>query len=262
MLRTRLIPVLLLRNGLLVRSESFSIHQVVGNPINEARRFSEWNVDELVYLDISRGGEYDSRRDDHRVSSLAGPMEILEAVSQSCFMPLTWGGGLRTVEQMGECFRRGADKVSVNSAAFRDPQLIRDAARRFGSQAVVISIDVRRDQDGSPEVVIDGGHEPTGVDPVEWASEAVAQGAGEILLQSIDRDGTARGYDLELIGAVSSACSVPVVALGGVGNYDHFADGWKAGADAVAAANIFHFKEQSDRNAKRAMARAGVPVRL
>ena len=262
MLRTRLIPVLLLQNGLLVRSESFSIHQVVGNPIHEARRFSDWNVDELVYLDISRGGDYDIRRDDHKVANLTSPMEILEAVSQSCFMPLTWGGGIRTVEDMRECFRRGADKVSVNTAAFRDPQLIRDGSRTFGSQAIVICIDVRRRGDGTPEVVIDGGREPTGVDPADWAREVVAQGAGEILLQSIDRDGTARGYDLDLIRAVGPASAVPVIALGGVGHYDHFGDGWSAGANAVAAANIFHFKELSDRNAKRAMARAGIPVRI
>ncbi len=262
MLRTRLIPVLLLQNGLLVRSESFSIHQALGNPIHEARRFNEWNVDELVYLDISRDDAYDLRRDDHKVKNLTGPMEILEEVSRACFMPLTWGGGIRTVEDMHGCFRRGADKVSVNTAAFRTPQLIRDGAKVFGSQAIVISVDVRRREDGRPEVVIEGGREPTGVDPVDWIKDAVSQGAGEILLQSVDRDGTALGYDVDLIRSVSAISAVPVIALGGVGHYEQFFDGWKAGANAVAAANIFHFKELADRNAKRAMAKAGIPVRM
>ena len=262
MLRTRLIPVLLLQNGLLVRSQSFTIHQAIGNPIHEARRFNEWNVDELVYLDISRDDAYDLRRDDHKVKNLTGPMEILEEVSRTCFMPLTWGGGIRTVEDMRECFLRGADKISINTAAFRSPQLIRDASKVFGRQAIVISVDVRRGHDGRPEVILEGGREGTGVDPVDWVKDAVSQGAGEILLQSIDRDGTAQGYDTDLIRSVSAISTVPVVALGGVGNYDHFSDAWKAGANAVAAANIFHFKELSDRNAKRAMKKAGISVRI
>jgi cyclase len=262
MLRTRLIPVLLLQNGLLVRSESFSIHQALGNPIHEARRFNEWNVDELVYLDITRDDSYDLRRDDHRVKDLTDPMDILEEVSRACFMPLTWGGGIRTVEDMRECFRRGADKISINTAAFRTPHLIHDASEVFGSQAIVVSVDVLRGEDGRIEVIVEGGREPTGVDPVEWVKDAVSRGAGEILLQSVDRDGTARGYDVDLIRSVTAVSAVPVIALGGVGRYEHYFEGWKAGANAVAAANIFHFKELSDRNAKRAMAKAGIPVRI
>lgn len=262
MLRTRLIPVLLLQNGLLVRSESFSIHQVVGNPLHEARRFNEWNVDELIYLDISRDGTYDLRRDDHKVKSLSGPMEILEEVSKTCFMPLTWGGRIRSVDDMRQCFLHGADKVAINTAAFRTPALITEGARLFGSQAIVVSIDVLRHPDGRAEVVIDGGREPTGVDPVDWAKRAIEAGAGELLLQSVDRDGTARGYDSELIRAVAEVSRVPLIALGGVGRYEHYVEGVRAGADAVAAANIFHFKELSDRSAKRVMNKAGIPVRL
>jgi cyclase len=261
MLRTRLIPVLLLQNGMLVRSESFSIHQVVGNPIHEAKRFNEWNVDELIYLDISREGSYDLRRDDHKVKNLSEPMQILEEVSKTCFMPLTWGGRIRSLEQMRECFRRGADKVAINTAAVRTPELIREGATAFGAQAVVVCIDVRRHADGRYEVLVDGGREPTGLDPVDWAKRAVDHGAGELLLQSIDRDGMATGYDLELITRVASASSVPVIALGGVGRYEDYARAVRAGADAVAAANIFHFKELSDRNGKRAMAKAGLSVR-
>jgi cyclase len=262
MLRTRLIPVLLLQNGLLVRSQSFSIHQAIGNPIHEARRFNEWNVDELIYLDISRDDAYDLRRDDHKVKNISSPMGILEEVGRTCFMPLTWGGRIRTVEDMRECFWRGADKISINTAAFRNPQLIRDASKIFGRQAIVICVDVRRREDGRPEVIVDCGREPTSVEPVDWIKDAVLQGAGEILLQSIDRDGTAQGYDIDLIRSVSAICTVPVIALGGVGRYEHYFDAWEAGANAVAAANIFHFKELSDRNAKRAMAAAGVPVRM
>lgn len=262
MLRTRLIPVLLLQNGLLVRSESFSVHQALGNPIHEAKRFNEWNVDELIYLDISRDDAYDLRRDDHKIKGLSRPMEILEAVSKHCFMPLTWGGRIRTVEDMRQCFRHGADKISINTQAFRTPTLIEDAARTFGTQAVVVNIDIRRDAGGMPEVVVNGGRESTGAHAAEWAREAIARGAGELLVQSIDRDGTARGYDLELVHEIVAVSTVPVIALGGVGRYEQYAEAWKAGASAVAAANIFHFRELSDRNAKRAMAKAGVPVRL
>lgn len=262
MLRTRLIPVLLLQNGLLVRSEAFSIHQALGNPLHEAKRFNEWNVDELIYLDITRDDTYDLRRDDHKVKNLTSPMEILEEVSKTCFMPLTWGGRIRSVDQMRECFSKGADKVAVTTAAFRTPQLIRDGAKSFGSQAIVVGIDFRRTADGRTEVFVDGGRQGTGADAVSWAKEAANLGAGEILLQSIDRDGRAQGYDAALIGEVAQAVSIPVIALGGVGRYEHYVEGVKAGADAVAAANIFHFKELSDRNAKRTMAKSGIAARI
>lgn len=262
MLKTRLIPVLLLQTGLLVRSERFKIHQVIGNPIYEVRRFNEWNVDELVYLDITRGDEYDLRRDDHKLKGLGDPLSILDAVSRTCFMPLTWGGRIQSVEQMREIFRRGADKITINSAAFQSPELITDGARMFGSQAIVVSIDVFRHEDGRHEVFVAGGSTPTGWDPVRWAREAESRGAGEILLQSIDRDGSGKGYDLDLIRAVSHATSIPVIACSGVGRYEQYAEGVKAGASAVAAANIWHFKELSDRGGKRALAKAGINVRV
>jgi len=262
MLKTRLIPVLLLQNGLLVRSERFAVHQVIGNPLHEVRRFNEWNVDELIYLDITRDDHYDLRRDDQKDRGLDGPLAILDRVSTTCFMPLTWGGRIRSVEQMRACFRHGADKVTLNSAAVRDPALITDGARAFGSQAVVVSIDVRRHADGRAEVMIDGGRTPAGRDPADWAHEAEDHGAGEILLQSIDRDGTGLGYDTDLIHAVAARVRVPVIACSGVGVYEHYAAGVRAGASAVAAANLWHFKELSDRGGKRALARAGVNVRL
>ncbi len=262
MLKHRLIPVLLLQNGLLVRSELFRIHQIIGNPIHEVQRFNEWNVDELIYLDITRNDTYDLRRADHKIRDLDDPSAIIDAVSKTCFMPLTWGGRIRSVDDMRERFRRGADKITINTAAVRDPGLITEGARSFGSQAVVVAIDVLRQADGRTEVYVDGGRASTGLDPAHWARTVEARGAGEIFLQSIDRDGTGRGYDVELISAVAEATSIPIIACGGVGSFEHYAAGIRAGASAVAAANIWHFKEMSDRAGKQALAHAGVPVRL
>ena len=261
-LKTRLIPILLLQNGLLVRSELFKIHQAIGTPIYEVERFNQWNVDELIYLDIGRGDLYDLRRDDHKLKGLDDALGILDAVSRTCFMPLTWGGRITSVDQMREIFRRGADKITINTAAVRTPELIEQGARVFGSQAIVVSIDVLRHSAGRCEVMIDGGRTPTGLEPSAWAREVERRGAGEILLQSIDRDGTGMGYDVEMIRSVASATSVPVIACSGVGQYTHYAEGIRAGASAVAAANIWHFKELSDRGGKRALAKAGVNVRL
>ncbi|HEY9691115.1 MAG TPA: imidazole glycerol phosphate synthase cyclase subunit [Oculatellaceae cyanobacterium] len=262
MLKNRLIPVLLLKNGLLVRSELFKIHQIIGNPIYEVRRFNEWNVDELIYLDISSDEQYDLRRDDHRVKGLNNALDILDEVSKTCFMPLTWGGRIRSVEDMRDRISRGADKITINTAAVHTPELITQGAKVFGSQAIVVSIDVLRHPNGETEVFIDGGQTPTGKKPEELAKEVEARGAGEILLNSIDRDGTGRGYDLDLISAVASVTTIPVIACGGVGRYEDYAKGIKAGASAVAAANIWHFKELSDRGGKRALLKAGINVRL
>ena len=262
MLKKRLIPVLLLQNGLLVRSELFKIHQVIGNPIYEVKRFNEWNVDELIYLDISLDDTYDLRRDDHKLKGLKNQLDILDAVSRTCFMPLTWGGRIRSVEDMRLRFHRGADKITINTAALMNPELIREAAGVFGSQAIVVSMDVMRHENGKLEVRIDGGRAGTGLDPQDWARRAEDMGAGEILLQSIDRDGTGQGYDLDLITAVSSVTTIPLIACSGVGRYEHYVDGIKAGASAVAAANIWHFKELSDRGGKKAMVKAGIDVRL
>lgn len=262
MLRPRLIPVLLLKNGLLVRSELFKIHQIIGNPICEVQRFNEWNVDELVYLDITQEGEYDLRRDDHRTKGLSSPLGILEEVSKTCFMPLTWGGRIRSVEDMQERIARGADKISLNSAALESPDLIAKGAKLFGSQAIVLSIDVFTHFDGRREVFADGGRTGTGKNPVEWAQEAQSFGAGEILLQSINRDGTGEGYDLGLITDICAAVQIPVIACSGVGRFEDYAKAIQAGASAAAAANILHFKELTDRQGKRAMAKSGINVRI
>ncbi len=262
MLKKRLIPVLLLQNGQLVRSQGFNIHQVIGNPIHEVERFNQWSVDELIYLDISRDDHHDLRRDDKKVRGLTTALEILAEVSKTCFMPLTWGGRIRSLEQMRAVFAAGADKITLNTQAWREPALVTEAARRFGSQAVVASIDARRHADGKLEVFVEGGREATGQSPENWAKRLEDLGAGEILLQSIDRDGAARGYDLDLIHRVAEVTHIPVIALGGVGDYPHYAKGIEAGASAVASANIWHFKELADRSGKRAMLRAGVAVRF
>ena len=263
MLKKRLIPCLLLKNGLLVRSEKFSIHQILGNPIHEVERFNHWSVDELVYLDITPDGDagYDLRRDDMRVKDVADPLDILEDVSKTCFMPLTWGGRIRSIADMRERFRRGADKITLNTAAVENPDLLVEGSRAFGAQAMVVSMDVKRLADGRCEVLTRGGKKSTGLTPTDWAREVERLGAGEIFLNSIDRDGCARGYDLELIKSVVAATSVPVIACGGVGRYEDFVAGIRAGASAVSAANIFHFKELSDRGAKRVMRAGGVDVR-
>lgn len=261
--RPRLIPVLLLKHGLIVRSQWFRVHQVIGNPMSTIERFSNWNVDELVLLDISADDFHDLRRDDiQQRYGGSTALDVLREIARVSFMPLTFGGRVRTLEEIQIRLALGADKVTVNTHAVDEPDFVRAAAERFGSQCVVVSIDARRRQDGSHEVFVDGGRRATGRDPAEWAREAEQLGAGEILLNSIDRDGTAQGYDLELISSVTEATSIPVIACGGVGTYDHLPAGIiEGGASAVAAANIFHFFELSYPNAKRACIEAGTHMR-
>ncbi len=263
MLTTRLIPCILLKNGLIVRSEQFAYHQNLGDPIHQVRRYTEWQVDELVYLDISRDEQYDLRRDDHKIKGLTGILDILSAVSEHCFVPLAFGGRIRTLEDITQRLRRGADKVVINTQALRRPAFIAEAAGVFGSQCIVLSIDAKRRAEGVYEVCADGGRTPMRIDPVQWAREAEALGAGEILLNSIDRDGMAQGYDLELIRSVVEAVDIPVIACGGAGTFEHFVSGVTEGrADAVAAANLFQFTEHSYPRAKKRLQAAGVSVRV
>lgn len=262
MLKHRLIPLLLLKNGQLVRSEDFLQHQIIGDPVHEVARFNEWNVDELIYIDISRGQSTFQGRTDHKTRTMESTLDILDEVSKTCFMPLTWGGGIRSFEDAARCFSRGADKITLNKALFESPDLPYRLAKRYGSQAVVASIDAFRHEEGHYEVFTDGRQTRTGRDPIKWARAVEDMGAGEILLQSINRDGKGTGYELDLISEVSAAVRIPVIACSGVGTYEHYAKGIEAGASAVAAANIWHFKELSDRNGKRALRRAGVHIRF
>ena len=263
MTRPRVIPVLLLKHGVIVRSQLFKVHQVIGNPMSTVERYSQWNADELVILDISRGGEdYDLRRDDlHQQYAGNTAIDVLRAVSKVCFLPLTFGGRIRSLEDIAERLNAGADKITLNTAALQDPGLVARAARRFGAQCIVVSIDARRLDDDRHEVFGDGGRMATGKRPADWAREVERLGAGEIFLNSIDQDGSAHGYDLDLVREVAQAVSIPVVACGGVGRYADFPAALQAGASAAAAANLFHFFELSYPHAKTACLDAGIAVR-
>lgn len=262
MLKNRLIPVLLIKDGYLVRSEGFHMHQILGNPIHEVERFNHWNVDELIYLDISEDNTYDEQRNDTRVKSSEDILKVIQEVSKTCFMPLSVGGGIRTIHDIRERLKRGADKVVINTAAYTNPKLITEAANKFGSQCIIISVDVRKNIKGEYETYYNHGREATGIHPIEYIKQVEALGCGEIFLHMIDRDGTAEGYDLELIKLVTESTSLPIIACGGVGKLTDFAEGVLVGeASAVSAANIFHFIELSDRRAKKIMKQAGVNIR-
>jgi imidazoleglycerol phosphate synthase cyclase subunit len=259
-----LIPVLLLKHGLIVRSQQFKVHQVIGNPMSTVDRYSHWNVDELIVLDISRGDDHHDLRRDDLQQAYAGnsALDVLRAIAAVCFMPLTFGGRTRTIVDIEQRLAGGADKVSLNTVAIDDPSFVERAAKRFGSQCIVASIDARADGRGGWEVFVDGGTRATGLDPVSCAKAMENHGAGEILLNSIDRDGSGLGYDLELIKRVTQAVTVPVIACGGVGRYEHLPPGiLDGGAAAVAVANLFHFFELAYPHAKRVLIDAGVDVR-
>ena len=261
MKKRRIIPVLLLRNGLLVQSKGFSRYRNLGNPVTAVKRLSEWGSDELIYLDISRDDRFDAQRTDLAHTHRQTFLEIIADVASVTFMPMTVGGRIRTLDDMSRRLALGADKICINTAASEHPELISEAAREFGSQCVVVSIDVKEGSAG-PEVFVGGGRIATGRDPVAWSKEVQERGGGEILLNSIDRDGRQDGYDLSLVGAVAGAVSIPVIACGGVGEWQHFADALSTtSADAVAAANIFHYSDQSVHLARKFLHERGLNVR-
>ncbi|PIR39847.1 MAG: imidazole glycerol phosphate synthase subunit HisF [Alphaproteobacteria bacterium CG11_big_fil_rev_8_21_14_0_20_39_49] len=263
MIRPRLIPCILLKNGLIVRSQLFKTHQIIGNPVSTIHRLSNWNVDELILLDISDDDYHDLRRDDMHVKYAGSTsLDVLKQISEVCFMPLAFGGRIRNIEDIKVRLANGADKCVINTRAVQNPELIKQGAKDFGSQCIVVNIDVLQHEDGKREVYINGGKNATGLDPVRWAKEVENYGAGEIFLNSIDRDGTGTGYDLELIKLVSDSVSIPVIACGGVGTYSDFVKGIKEGnASAVSAANIFHFFELSYPFAKKKCIEAGINMR-
>jgi len=263
LLRPRLIPCLLLKNGLLIRSQDFRIHQIVGNPMSTVERLSHWNVDELILIDVSEDDNHDLRRSDY-YNQLRGnnALNVLDAVAKVCGMPLAFGGRIRTLQDIAQRLDRGADKIIINSQALDDPGFIGEAAKRFGSQCIVVNIDARRHADGRIEVFSHGGRQARGMDAATWARQAEQAGAGEIFLQSIDRDGAGKGYDIDLIRSVTSSVRIPVIACGGVGKYEHVPAGiLEGGASAVAAANIFHFFELSYPLMKNTCISAGIPMR-
>ncbi|MEJ6021883.1 imidazole glycerol phosphate synthase subunit HisF [Ramlibacter sp. PS4R-6] len=251
MLAKRIIPCLDVTGGRVVKGVNFVELRDAGDPVEIAARYNEQGADELTFLDITATSD---GRD------LILP--IIEAVAAQVFIPLTVGGGVRTVDDVRRLLNAGADKTSFNSAAIANPDVIDAASQKYGAQCIVVAIDAKRREGGGWDVYSHGGRKNTGLDAVQWATEMARRGAGEILLTSMDRDGTKSGFDLELTRAVSDAVSVPVIASGGVGNLDHLADGiQKGGADAVLAASIFHYGEYTVGQAKALMAARGIPVR-
>ncbi len=259
MLAKRIIPCLDVTGGRVVKGVNFVELRDAGDPVEIAARYNDQGADELTFLDITATS-------DNRDLIL----HIIEAVASKVFIPLTVGGGVRTVEDVRRLLNAGADKTSFNSAAIANPQVIRDASHKYGAQCIVVAIDAKRRygedllaRGEGWDVYSHGGRKNTGLDAVAWARQMAEHGAGEILLTSMDRDGTKSGFDLELTRAVSDAVNVPVIASGGVGNLDHLVDGIKAGgADAVLAASIFHYGEYTIAQAKARMAQAGIPVRI
>jgi len=261
MKKNRVIPVLLLKNGWLVQSRGFSQYNNIGNPVTSVKRLSQWASDELIFLDISRDNNYDLRRDDQGYENRKEFIEIIQDVAQVAFMPLTVGGRIRSLEDMEKRLLVGADKVAFNTCAFEHPKMIAEAALEFGSQCIVISVDVKAQGKGH-KVYVEGGCRATGMDAVEWCCRAESLGAGEILLNSIDRDGAGAGYDLPLLQSVADAVTIPVIACGGAGEWSHFAEVLrKTNVDAVAASNIFHHTDQSVFFAKKILSEQKLNVR-
>ena len=251
MLAKRVIPCLDVTNGRVVKGTKFLDLRDAGDPVECAKLYDMQGADELVFLDITASS-------DGRATMLS----VVERTAEQCFMPLTVGGGIRSVEDFRTMLRAGADKVSINTTALQRPELISEAAEAFGSQCVVVAVDAKRDAPGKWRVYTHGGRKPTERDAIEWIVEAALRGAGEILLTSMDADGTCGGYDLELTRAVSEAVGIPVIASGGAGELQHLADVLRAGkADAVLAASIFHFGKHTVGEAKEHLASQGLPVR-
>jgi len=255
-LAKRIIPCLDVDNGRVVKGVQFVDIRDAGDPVEVARRYDEQGADEITFLDITASS------DDRETM-----IHMVEEVASQVFIPLTVGGGIRKVEDIRRMLNAGADKVGINTAAVFNPEFVKEAADKFGSQCIVVAIDAKKvSSEGEVnkwEIFTHGGREPTGIDAIEWAIKMVDYGAGEILLTSMDRDGTKIGFDLELTRAISEAVNVPVIASGGVGELNHLVEGVKEGkADAVLAASIFHFGEHTVEEAKRAMAAAGIEVRL
>lgn len=254
MLTKRIIPCLDVTDGRVVKGTNFVNLRDAGDPVDCAVEYNRQGADELVFLDITASS-------DGRNTMI----DVVRATAERCFMPVTVGGGIRTVEDMRAMLLAGADKVGVNTAAVNNPDLVSDGSKAFGAQCIVVAIDAKRRGESAEEgweVFTHGGRTPTGLDAVEWAREVYGRGAGEILLTSMDADGTKAGYDLELTAAISEAVPVPVIASGGAGNLDHMADVLDRGkADAVLAASIFHFGEYTVAEAKAHLASRGVPVR-
>ena len=252
MFKVRVIPCLDVKDGRVVKGVNFVDLRDAGDPVEAAVAYDAAGADELCFLDIAATHE-----------NRATMFDVVRRTAEACFMPLTVGGGVRTVEDIRTLLNSGADKVSINSAAVSRREFVKEAAENFGDQCIVVAIDAKRGKGDRWEIFTHGGRKSTGIDAIEYAQEVVSLGAGEILLTSMDRDGTRQGFDIPLTRAIADSVSVPVLASGGVGNLDHLVEGIRDGhATAVLAASIFHFGEFTIRQAKDHMARAGLPMRL
>lgn len=250
MLKIRIIPCLDVKNGRVVKGVNFVNLVDAGDPVEAAQAYDEAGADELCFLDITAS---------HENRSIL--LDVVKRTAEKCFMPLTVGGGVRTNEDIKMLLDSGADKVSINTSAITNPNFIKEASEAFGSQCIVVAIDAKRNNDGW-QIFTHGGREPTGLDPIDFAKKAESLGAGEILLTSMDRDGTKRGYDTALLNKITKTLEIPVIASGGVGNIDHLIDGIKeGGASAVLAASIFHFGEITIKEVKDKLSEEGLSVR-
>lgn len=250
MLKLRVIPCLDVKNGRVVKGVNFVSLRDAGDPVEQAAVYDAAGADELTFLDITASHE---NRDTI--------LEVVSKTAEKIFLPLTVGGGVRTTDDMRRLLLAGADKCAMNSAAVNRPELVNEAANKFGSQCVVVAIDARQTAPGKWEVFTHGGRTPTGIDAIDWCRDVAERGAGEILLTSMDRDGTGTGFDLELLKAATQAVRLPIVASGGVGKLEHFVEGAKAGATGLLAASVFHFGQFTIPQVKTALSEAGLPVR-
>ncbi len=254
MLTKRIIPCLDVKNGRVVKGVNFVNLVDAGDPVEQAKVYDKEGADELVFLDIT--ASYEKR---------SIMIDVVRRTAEQVFMPLTVGGGIRTIEDIRNLLLAGADKVSINTTAVKNPDLIREGAKVFGSQCIVVAIDARRNKKNGKiffEVYIHGGRTPTGIDAVDWAKKVEKLGAGEILLTSMDTDGTKNGYDLELLEIICDKVKIPVIASGGAGKKEHFLDAFKVGASAALAASIFHFREISILEVKKYLSDHNIPVRI
>jgi len=250
MLKNRIIPCLDVKNGRVVKGINFVDLKDAGDPVEQAKIYSDGGADEICFLDITASNE-----------NRETIYEVVERTSKKCFVPLTVGGGVRSVEDINKLLNCGADKVSINTAAVQNPEVIIEGSKKFGSQCIVVAIDAKKNDD-KWEVFTHGGRNNTKMNAIDFAKKIEDSGAGELLVTSMDRDGTQVGYDIDLISKISSKVNIPVIASGGVGNLDHLVDGIKSGASAVLAASIFHYGKQSIKEAKEYLDSKGIPVRI
>ena len=250
MLKNRIIPCLDVKNGRVVKGINFVDLKDAGDPVEQAKVYSEGGADEICFLDITASNENRNTIYD-----------VVEKTSKKCFVPLTVGGGVRSIEDINKLLNCGADKVSINTAAVQNPKVVQESSKKFGSQCIVVAIDAKK-KDSIWEIFTHGGRNPTGINAIDFARKMENFGAGELLVTSMDKDGTRTGYDTELMKIISSNVNIPVIASGGVGNLDHLVEGIKSGASAVLAASIFHYGTYSISQAKQYLDSKGIPVRI